>query len=171
MAQGRIRRLVMRRRAKWAGLVFCVLVLGVYVASAWYEASWVIDKPNQSVHIAIGQGGLRFGVLDFDTARNYPHPRNEFHFGPLDNPSINLWPVWATQVTYLSPGPGAARASGAHVRAPLWLPLLLIATPTAYLWRTDWRAKPWQCAKCRYDLRGLEGEVCPECGESIVPRG
>ena len=47
---------------------------------------------------------------------------------------------------------------------PLWFPLLLIAAPTAWLWRTDRRAKPWQCAKCRYDLRGLEGGVCPECG-------
>ena len=50
------------------------------------------------------------------------------------------------------------------VFVPLWLPLLLIAAPTAYLWRADRRAKPWQCPKCRYDLRGLDGGVCPECG-------
>ena len=50
---------------------------------------------------------------------------------------------------------------------PLWIPLLLLAIPTAYLWRADRRAKPWQCPKCRYDLRGLDGGgngVCPECG-------
>ncbi|MCH9058387.1 MAG: hypothetical protein IIB55_07150 [Planctomycetes bacterium] len=46
---------------------------------------------------------------------------------------------------------------------------MLLAIPTAYLWHTDRRAKPWQCAKCRYDLRGLDGGVCPECGHELKP--
>ena len=45
--------------------------------------------------------------------------------------------------------------------------ILLIAARTAYLWRTDRRAKPWQCPKCRYDLRGLDGGVWRECGASV----
>ena len=45
--------------------------------------------------------------------------------------------------------------------------ILLIAVPTACLWRTDRRAKPWQCPKCRYDLRGLDGGVWRECGASV----
>ena len=59
------------------------------------------------------------------------------------------------------------------VGLPLWLPLLLIAAPTGWLWYTDRRAKPWQCATCRYDLRGLNVRsesgptVCPECGAPI----
>ena len=48
------------------------------------------------------------------------------------------------------------------------LEVLLIAAPAARLWRTDRRAMPWQCPKCGYDLRGLDGGVCPECGESIA---
>ena len=48
---------------------------------------------------------------------------------------------------------------------PLWLPLLLIAAPTFWLFYTDRRAKPWQCAKCRYDLRGIDTNKCPECGK------
>ena len=46
--------------------------------------------------------------------------------------------------------------------------ILLIAAPTACVWCTDRRAKPWQCPKCRYDLRGLDGGVCPECGTQII---
>ena len=55
-----------------------------------------------------------------------------------------------------------------RVKIPLWMLLLLIAAPTAYLWYTDRRAKPWQCPKCRYDLRGLDGGVCPECGHETT---
>ena len=56
-----------------------------------------------------------------------------------------------------------------YIFIPIWPFLLLIAAPTAWLWRTDRRAKPWQCTKCRYDLRGLEGGVCPECGHKLKP--
>ena len=55
------------------------------------------------------------------------------------------------------------------VDVPLWPIVAILAIPTAYLWRTDRRAKPWQCAKCRYDLRGLDGGVCPECGDELKP--
>jgi hypothetical protein len=49
---------------------------------------------------------------------------------------------------------------------PLWFGFL----PSIFLfWRGRGRAKPHECAKCRYDLRGLKGGmVCPECG---APRG
>ena len=63
---------------------------------------------------------------------------------------------------------GLIRASR-QMSIPLWLPLLLIAAPTAWLWYTDRRPKPWQCPKCRYDLRGLDGGVCPECGHELKP--
>ena len=45
-----------------------------------------------------------------------------------------------------------------------WTLVLVLLLGTVCFWYIDWRAKPWQCAKCRYDLRGLEGGVCPECG-------
>ena len=57
---------------------------------------------------------------------------------------------------------------GVRFLIPLWLPLLLLSVPTSYLWYTDRRAKPWQCRKFRYDLRGLDGGVCPECGKPIA---
>ncbi len=53
-----------------------------------------------------------------------------------------------------------------HLFVPLWIPLVLIAPPTSWLWYADSRPEPWQCPRCRYDLRGLEGEVCPECGKT-----
>ena len=155
-------RLITRQRVKWTGLVLCVLVLGVYVASVWYEAYWVIIRPNHSVYIGIFQGGLSLDVSDHDPYRFGRPLIKALHHRPAIDASIDLWSGWPTRLTYNDAGFGPTTLSRAFL--PLWIPLLLIAAPTAWLWHTDRRAKPWQCAKCRYDLRGLDGGVCPECG-------
>ena len=53
---------------------------------------------------------------------------------------------------------------------PLWLPLLLIAAPTGWLWWRD-RASRWKdhCPnpRCRYLLTGLTSPKCPECGTEV----
>ena len=148
-------RLITRRRVKWAGLVLCVLVLGVYVASAWYAArGWVVNEPKLAVYMGIGRGRLAFAVINSRTSPDRGIPLlSPFRLGPLDRPSIDLWPDFGSRPTVWS-----------YAYVPLWFPLLLIAAPTAWLWHIDRRGKPWQCAKCRYDLRGLDGGVCPECG-------
>ncbi len=56
---------------------------------------------------------------------------------------------------------------GFYFDIPLWVLLAIAVGLTAYLWRTD-RAPSWQCPKCRYDLRGHDGGVCPECGTPIA---
>jgi hypothetical protein len=54
------------------------------------------------------------------------------------------------------------------VVVPLWIPLLIVATPTAILWWRDRRRiPPGHCRKCGYDLTGNVSGVCPECGEGI----
>jgi hypothetical protein len=55
-------------------------------------------------------------------------------------------------------------------RIPLWLPLLLVAVPTALLWWREWRVPPGRCSRCRYDLTGNESGVCPECGTAVDRR-
>ena len=194
MARRRLRRLVTRRRMKWAGTVLCVLVLGVFVASAWYEAWWVIVKPKQEVFVVVGQGVLMFEVIDFDALpfsfplryESFPIRQvynswieESFLIRQVYNPRIELWPRWVMQRRGNPPispppglrsvlsRPGSPTFTWSYATVPLWLPLLLIAAPTAWLWYTDRRPKPWQCPKCRYDLRGLDGAVCPECGHGV----
>jgi hypothetical protein len=54
---------------------------------------------------------------------------------------------------------------GSVVHLPLWLPLLVLAIPTAYIWHRDRRRyPPGHCQKCGYDLTGNESGKCPECG-------
>ena len=51
-----------------------------------------------------------------------------------------------------------------RVTVPLWIPLVLIAIPTAFLWwRESRRPKPGHCP-CGYDLTGNVSGKCPECG-------
>jgi hypothetical protein len=55
---------------------------------------------------------------------------------------------------------------------PVWFGVLhLMRAPVAWV-IGRFRAPPWACPKCRYDLRGLPEDVpCPECGRAREPAG
>jgi hypothetical protein len=51
-----------------------------------------------------------------------------------------------------------------YIEVNLWLLFLLIAIPAASLWRRHLRVRPGHCRTCRYNLAGVTGGTCPECG-------
>ena len=53
---------------------------------------------------------------------------------------------------------------------PLWMPLIAIAIPTAWLWWRDRRHPSGHCRKCGYDLTGNVTGVCSECGFAMHGR-
>jgi hypothetical protein len=54
-----------------------------------------------------------------------------------------------------------------YVELPLWLPLLIVALPTAFMFYRDRnRIPPGHCSTCGYNLTGNVSGVCPECGQS-----
>ena len=54
------------------------------------------------------------------------------------------------------------------VRVPLWIPVVLLGVPCGWMWWKHVRRPKLACAHCGYDLRGLAGSVCPECGEPFL---
>ncbi len=57
-----------------------------------------------------------------------------------------------------------------HVKIPLYIPtLILLLPPLVVAWRRSRRIPDHACQGCRYDLRGTQSAMCPECGRT-VPR-
>ena len=155
----KLRRLITRRRAKWVGTVVLLLSLVAYVWSHWYSVR-VIRATRRVEVVVYFESGALLGARSTSETDLFPI-ENSVTITRMDGSGLTLWYSYESRQIALTPTIVFSRRI---VSFPLWLPLLLIAAPTAYLWRTDRRPKPWQCAKCRYDLRGLEGGVCPECG-------
>ena len=52
----------------------------------------------------------------------------------------------------------------------MWLPLVLVAVPTAFLWyRDSHRFPPGHSQTCGYNLTGNVSGRCPECGTLVKP--
>lgn len=49
------------------------------------------------------------------------------------------------------------------------IPLLVILTPTAYLWHRDRPSPRGYCHVCGYNLKGNVSRICPECGIPVLP--
>ena len=156
-------RLITRRRVKWAGTTLAVLLCVVFALSGkgYAQVLWSSDDgafhtiPSSAQHITLLHGQL---WLSRRTSGDGFADEGSVRWRLEEYSSYRI--AWGWEFEWWP----SATSSYHSVKIPLWFLLLLIAAPTAWLWHTDRRAKPWQCPKCRYDLRGLDGGVCPECG-------
>jgi hypothetical protein len=67
---------------------------------------------------------------------------------------------------------GLPYASGRQFGVPIWLLMMLAATPLLFWaagwWRDRRHGQVGHCPHCHYDLRGNpDAEACPECGHAI----
>lgn len=60
--------------------------------------------------------------------------------------------------------PLVASGGGFTMRLALWIPMLLVGFPTAFLIRGVRRPDYGCCPKCGYDRSGAVTATCPECG-------
>ena len=193
----KIPRVITRRRVKWVGTMATLAPAILYAAALahgweyryrakeWSFVAWIM-RGRVEARVSLfrprkeGEGLL---VLNADVSpgiyaelfyqnrthvgETLPHATYPwFEVGP--NPRFD-WDWRENNITLLH--------TEAYIAIPLWLPLLLIAAPAAWLWYTDRKVPPGYCPHCRYDLAGLNvrsesgttggNGVCPECGEPV----
>ena len=173
----KIRRLITRRKLKWVGVIATVATLAVACGSIWIEAHvrWH-NAEDFGCTVSAVRGQLHYRSTSF-VPDGFCKPEWSWTLVRLPDPGFSMWFLVSSDLI--------AGMTFNEVRVPLWFVFLIVGFPTAWLWYTDRRAKPWQCPKCRYDLRGLErvrrrsGEVdsenrrtggngvCPECGRVV----
>jgi len=137
------------RTLKWMGLVCSVLIALTWIVSL----HWGLALAGQEIAVGVGLGAFEYASrshLEAQAGRN----------------GLN----WTTglEIERIRPGLGVSvytRISMAEAEIPLWMPFLLLAAPTAYLfWLDRRRIPPHCCQRCGYDLTGNTSGVCPECG-------
>lgn len=143
-----------RKAIKWGGAAATVLLVVVWVGSAWCALDWD-DGANHCWWIAQGSIGA--------TRLDIPRPPRE--------------PMWGStflslrdRALYFKWWPSAyADTVASIVSIPIWLFIVPLSVAVAAAWRIDARAmqhlRTSSCLGCNYPRHGLPAAaVCPECG-------
>ncbi len=147
----------LRSTCKWGGAAVTVLLLVVlvWVGSAWWQTVFWLE-PTGGLGVAAGRV-----VIGWDEPWSII-PVDGWWVPPVRHSAPFSWWFHGSRETL----GGVTRT---YVGIPIWVLVVLVATPTLWLWRCDRRKQPGLCIKCGYDLRGADHKVCPECG-SPPPR-
>ncbi len=144
------------RVVKWAGLILSLLIFCLWVAPL---PSW------ERYHARSAETGVIAYCVTFD------HGSLAFYYSEVNTSAGILFIVFFPDDRWT---PFFRQGGNAHpgrvwtVVVPLWIPFLLVAVPTAFLfWRDRRRIPPGHCRKCGYNLTGNVSGVCPECGAEV----
>ena len=146
-----------RKTIKWGGAAVTLLLVVVWIGSAWF--TWSRHLSTDALVIC-SDGGLmviRFGPEMVDTIPIYE--------------AANRWRPFRPFQTWGFECQGRSSAAIWHVTVPLWFPGLCTLALTLTAWRLDTlarrRARLNLCPKCNYDRAGIAKDaVCPECGSA-----
>lgn len=149
-----------RHVAKWTGVCVCLLILAAFFFSQERKVHYT-QRIGSDVRIFVLSQGL-IGV-----ARLQP------------GPFISSTPGWYLSkfrtsdsifrsLYHLPHIDRSPKHSGYLLGIPLWVPFLLAALPTAWLWWRDRRRTPsGHCPHCGYNLTGNTTGICSECGSAV----
>ncbi|NOX58689.1 MAG: hypothetical protein GXP29_07505 [Planctomycetes bacterium] len=137
-------RIKKRRVFKWLGLVLNFFLITAFAASL---------KISASVYYRGYSVSVRYGCL-FMSAEN-TNRNLQFSSWRLIKPM--MWTHWPEVDT---------QWRRTRIILPIWIPLLLAAVVTVWLWKWD-RPPKSGCVKCGYNLTGNVSGICPECGVPI----
>jgi hypothetical protein len=172
-----------RLRRRWRILKWAGLVLSGVIVLAW--------AASRRCCLTYGRLDPR-GATSTQTIAGRTYTLHACSFWQCKGGSVEYWCFAVPQFT--SPGSQGWYLDGRHDRLtwlpvyrhfadgnhhiflPLWIPFLIVAIPTAFLWWRDRRRiPPGHCQKCGYNLTGNMSGICPECGEKVdaasAPKG
>ncbi len=137
-----------RQRSRHIGLL---AIIGQFL-SAGVAALFVLTRSHSCGYwgdatvLGFGQGAF---LIHFNPLTYEGWFWSTFSFIPMSG--YVWWPVF-TQSTVL---------------IPLWIPFVIILSPSILLWRRSRMSPPGFCQECEYNLQGNVSGVCPECGSKV----
>jgi len=141
------------RMLKWAGLISCLLIVQAGAVAAFCELTHTTDRS----FISLAGGELLLVYCEEGPCRGENlgwelRPNSDPRWGDFDLVIDGFF-----DESWLS--------------LPLWILLVVIAIPTAFLFWLDRRRIPsGHCQTCGYELTGNVRGICPECGEMVPPQ-
>ena len=134
--------------------IIAVLTLGAVGTCTLWAVSirYLIRYDSQNVEFMMYSGCMQLTTPNPLLNRGWAFHRKPFN-------ELLLWGE-ASKVTR---GGRAYRSA----RVPLWIPFVIVAIPTAFLFWREHRHVPGHCQKCGYSLTGNVSGVCPEYGTKV----
>lgn len=144
----------LRSTIKWSCTLLTVLLLVMWVGSAWWWGG--VDRaPASYVGMSAGRIGIGW--------------REPWSITSMTGDWVFVRSSLRIQWWFEGRKVASGGTTFSTVLMPMWPLVVLAATPTIWIWWHDRRSPPTGCRNCGYDLRGAAHEVCPECG--ATPKG
>ncbi len=180
----------MRRRSriwrvlKWVGAGLCALLACLWLMSVWHEIHWTQylkgAKHELSLWVLYGDIHASYTVHNeralSDWARRGVKVESECGITPARDPGY-WWtrPHWVLHGSDVWDGTRTDKkviwGYQRGVMVSIWVPILIIGVPTAFLWLRDRRRiPPGHCSYCGYNLTGNVSGMCPECGTTVASK-
>ncbi len=150
-----------REGVKWGGAAIALMLLVVWIASGWMNASCALPGHGR---VALRNGRLSFYKPDPKVVWDGDVASVTGRVVRIRGQESDNFEWWVSSDT---------DSLGTWVALPLWLPAGAWMLLTLAAWRPEIvarrRARAGRCLACNYDRAGLAaGVVCPECGGSAT---
>ncbi len=163
-----------RRTLKRAGVGVCVVILGAWIGSTIWAVGWT----RGTLTFAVESGTfITVKFRDEATRAKLQAETGTIQQGwsSVRMPTLDVFSIDSGGLaSYFglrfpqvrdTPSDVSPNAAVRCVFIPLWLPFLIVALPTTFMFYRDRkRIPPGHCSTCGYNLTGAEHERCPECG-------